>query len=243
MRPPAQGQWNPEQHHRWSPRQEGGDSGPEETGPWSPGLGILQPASACSLSQERGGSGFDAIGSVRCPRPCRTENCAQRRAATVAAGARTSPGLCYSDTNLFCYCAEQDNRSLACLFFKSFYYRDVQINSLSLRVLVVFPSFAHRSLQVPPMSPHGHPASSGALSSAAPDTSALLQAPPPKSCCITAIKRRVYYETWRPSPPVTRCAGATAGAEALGLHSPGRDCNTLPSQRPQPRDQGGCEGT
>lgn len=150
MRPPAQGQWNPEQHHRWSPRQEGGDSGPEEKGPWSPGLGILQPASACSLSQERGGSGFDAIGSVRCPRPCRTENCAQRRAATVAAGARTSPGLCYSDTNLFCYCVEQDNRSLACLFFKSFYYRDIQINWLNK---LVKPPGSCVSLLRPPVPP------------------------------------------------------------------------------------------
>ncbi|CAO2641348.1 hypothetical protein LEMLEM_LOCUS25729 [Lemmus lemmus] len=89
----------------------------------------------------------------------------------------------------------------------------------------------------PHTSPHGHPALSGALSSAALDASALLQAPPPKSCSITAIKRRVYYETWRPSPPVTRCAGATAGAEALGLNSPGSDCNTPPSRRPQLKDE------
>lgn len=50
MRLPAQGRWNPEQHHRWSPRQEGGEPGPEEMEPWSPGLGILQP-SLCTQPQ------------------------------------------------------------------------------------------------------------------------------------------------------------------------------------------------
>lgn len=80
MRLPAQGRWNPEQHHRWSPRQEGGEPGPEEMEPWSPGLGILQR----SLSQERGGSGFDTIGSARCPtlqdsELCTTESGDRRR--------------------------------------------------------------------------------------------------------------------------------------------------------------------
>lgn len=83
MRLPAQGRWNPEQHHRWSPRQEGSPGRKR----WNLGVQAWEscsPASACSLSQERGGSGFDTRGSTRCPtlqdsELCTTESGDRRR--------------------------------------------------------------------------------------------------------------------------------------------------------------------
>lgn len=62
------------------------------------------PASACSLSQELGGSGFDTIGSARCPtlqdsELCTTESGDRRR------GSPDEPGtllLCYKSILLLC---------------------------------------------------------------------------------------------------------------------------------------------
>lgn len=104
MRLPAQGRWNPEQHHRWSPRQEGGEPGSEEMELGVQAWESCSPASACSLSQELGGSGFDTIGSAMCPtlqdsELCTTESGDRRR------GSPDEPGtllLCYKSILLLC---------------------------------------------------------------------------------------------------------------------------------------------
>lgn len=118
--------------------------------------------------------------------------------------------------------------------FLSFYYRDILINSLSLRVLVCFPpSPALRSPQVWPCVAPRPPGLVRSSERVALDTAALPQAPPPSSG-FAAIKR-VYYETWRPSPPVTR----RAGAEALGRRTGKGTALPLPPHDP---DQRRCEG-
>lgn len=108
-RPPP-GLWSQEQHHRWSPRQEGGDLRLEETETLEPRPGnhvaslCTQPQTVWTPPQGWGEAS---------PTPLDSELCVtQRRAATLAAGAGTRARDFAATAHLLYYCAEQD-RSLA----------------------------------------------------------------------------------------------------------------------------------
>lgn len=139
---------------------ETGRRGPQEETerleprPGNPAAGLCtQPQTAWTPPQGWGEASPTLLDSELC--------ITQRRAATLAAGAGTRARDFYFIIVL--------SRTDRLHILKHFYYRDIPINSLSLRLLVVFYPLAH-----PPLLPTlgratGHQALLGALSSAALD--------------------------------------------------------------------------
>lgn len=91
---------------------------------------------------------------------------------------------------------------------KNFYYRDIPINSLSLRVLVVFYPLPHRSLLSTLCHDTGHQPLLGALSSAALDAAAVCCGRHHPTPALQQLRPGFIKKPGGPSPTVTHRAEA-----------------------------------